>query len=38
MGFQVDRATHRPILGQTLVPVKGDRQMGSQVNSTIHEI
>jgi hypothetical protein len=26
MGFQVDRATHR----QTLVLVKGDRQMGSQ--------
>jgi hypothetical protein len=38
MGFQVDRATHRPILGRTLVPVKGDRHMGSQVNSSVHGI
>jgi hypothetical protein len=38
MGFQVDRATHRLILGQTLVSVKGDHQMESHVNSTIHRI
>jgi len=31
MGFQVDRATHR-----ILVLVKRGRQIGSQVNLTIH--